>query len=238
MIDMKRLLLILLVTTGVLHGQSLQVASADTVVYGNAYNTYDMASHINITNTTNRSMDVLVKRLDVNYNGLTDSNAICWGVCFQPDVSVSPISISIGAGQTTDASAFIGHVYPDRDGIAISGDITYVFFDMNNPNDSVAFTVTYELQQTFSVPSERVEDVVKVFPNPAKNKLNVSYDLRGGDAHSFELISLVGKVVYHKELATVKGELNLDLSKLSRGIYFYVLRSDGEALITRKLVVE
>ena len=241
---MKKKLLLLLFVASVfnLNAQSLQIidGEADSLVVGNAYTTADVVSHINIENVGTNTIDVLVKRIDKNINSLTDSNAICWQICFQTNISVSPpgYAITLQPGQKTTEVDFVGHVYPDMDGTPMTGDITYVFFDMNNPSDSVAFTVTYEVTTTFDIPEISQKERLSVFPNPARDNLNLEYDLTGVEDASFELVNLVGNVVYQKNLPSEKGTLELDLSKLKRGVYFYVLRNSQESMISRKLVVQ
>lgn len=210
----------------------------DTIVYGNAHTGVDIVSHINIKNVGSKSMDVKVRRIDGNYNDLTDDNAICWDVCFQTSVSVSPVSITLAPGQETDYTNFSGHVYPDQDGVDRQGDITYVFFDVNNPSDSVAATVTYATTQTFEIREERAVESLEVFPNPAADKLEVSYEFNSSGTHTFELINLVGNKVYRKILSRNQGDFNLDVSKLPRGVYFYTMRNGNNTLVTRKLVLQ
>lgn len=241
---MKQRVLVLLLAIGVygLNGQSLQIVEkdTDTLAVGNAYTTADISSYINITNTSANPIDVLVKRIDKNWSNFLDSNAICWEICFETHVSVSPpiYALTINPGDTTGKNDFVGHVYPDKDGIPAIGDITYVFFDMNNPNDSAAHTVTYEVTATFDVPELNQRERLSVYPNPASERITLDYDLIGVSSASFELVNVVGNKVYQRKLPSQIGTVELNLSKLSRGVYFYVLRSGQESLVTKKLVVQ
>lgn len=236
---MARILLaFVFLTTTLMAQQSLQIIEMDTVVYGNAYSTTDIVAHINIKNVSSNNVDVKVRRIDRNYNDLTDDNAICWDVCFQTSISVSPTTITLAPGEETDHDNFSGHVYPDQDGVEHQGDITYVFYDVNNPTDSVATTVTYIATQTFDIKERKPVRQLEVFPNPASDHLEVNYDLNASGTNSFELINLVGNTVYRKELTSAKGQLSLDIAKLPRGVYFYVLRNEAKTLATRKLIIQ
>ncbi len=224
------------------NGQNLQIVEkgTDSVATGNAYTTNDVYSYINITNVGTNPMDVLVKRIDKNWSSFLDSNAICWVLCFGTDISVAPpaFALTINPGDTTTKNDFVGHVYPDMDGVPASGDITYVFFDMNNPNDSVAHTITYEVTTTFDVPEVTQRERLSVYPNPASENITLEYDLTDVSSARFELVNIVGNLVYQKDLPSQVGTVDLNISKLKRGVYFYVLRSGEEAVITRKLVVK
>lgn len=240
---MKKLLCILL-SLAATYGsaQSLQIVStlSDTLSEGNATTENDMESYIVVKNISSNPIDILVKRIDRNYNALTDSNAICWGICFAPDVSVAPSSFkqTLQPGEESGKYDFVGHVYPDMDGIAREGDITYVFFDINNPNDSAAHTVTYKTTQNFSVGESAGQNLVSVFPNPANDNVQVKYDLNRASKGSFELRNIVGSVVYQKNLKSSENSFSLNVSGLSPGVYFYVLKSSEKVLSTKKLVIK
>ena len=239
----KLMVFLSLVSSYLTSGQSLKMVDgkSDTIAYGNALTTSDIAAYAKITNIGTDTIQVLVKRIDKNYNRLTDSNAICWQVCFGADISVSPprYAITLDPGDTTDVvKGFNGHVYPNKDGVPMSGDITYVFFDLNNPSDSVTHTITYEVNTTFDVPELNQRERLAVYPNPARDNLTLEYDLTGLSSASFELVNVVGNVVYRRDLPAEVGNIDLNISKLNRGVYFYVLRNGGDSLITRKLVIQ
>ena len=238
----KVLVLLCLIMSFGIQAQSLEIVDkkTDTLAVGNAFTTSDISSYISITNTSSTAIDVLVKRIDQNWSSFLDSNAICWQICFNSDVSVSPptFALTVNPGDTVGKEGFVGHVYPDKDGMPHSGEITYVFFDMNNPSDSVAHTVRYEVTTTFDVPELMQRERLSVFPNPARDNITLEYDLTGLGSASFELVNVVGNVVYHRDLPSADGSINLNISKLNRGVYFYVLRSGSDSIITRKLVIQ
>lgn len=243
---LKLLSLFLFVGTYVM-AQSLTIERIDTTgdlqTQGYTYapdanKTKELIAYLDIKNNSNKTIDVLAKRIDKNYNGLTDSNAICWGgQCWSPDVSVSPFPTTLAAGQTSVPAEFSAHVYPDGDGKAWRGPITYVFYDMNNPSDSVAYTINYQVGTVLSL-RDQAFDEFAVYPNPASNILNVKYSGMRGEAASFELVSMVGTKVYSRQLTKSDDQLKLDVSKLSRGVYFYIIKSNGEVASSKKLVIK
>lgn len=232
-----KLLLVILSISAWASAQSLSIASVDSSkCTGNALTSHDLESHIIIHNNTTKSIDVKVKRIDKNYNALTDSNAICWVICFLPDVSQSPQSITLAGGANTSMTDFVGHVYPDRDDVSRSGAITYVFFNANDPNDSVAHTINYSVVGTIGLEEEILRNF-KVFPNPATNQLNIKFDGINNSESTFELSNMVGTRVYSKKLSNSSGNFSLDISRLPRGVYFYTLKSSGKVLTTKKLII-
>ncbi|AEV32894.1 T9SS type A sorting domain-containing protein [Owenweeksia hongkongensis] len=234
-----KLLSLLLCAGSMVMAQSLTIENVDSShTSGDAVTADDLTIDINIRNNSSQAIEVGCKRIDKNYNALTDSNAICWVVCYKASVSVSPGTITIGAGQATGGGdVFIGHVYPDQDGVNRSGPITYVWYDVDNPSDSVAFTANYEVTGGIGI-EEKSFDEFAVYPNPASGILNVKYTGMRGESASFELVSMVGTKVYSRELTEVDDQLKLDVSKLSRGVYFYIIKSNGEVTTSKKLVIK
>jgi len=232
--QMKKLIFFLsFIISGSLISQSLEITYADTVVEGHASLSSDVYGYIHVKNVGSTDQSYKVKRIDKNYNALTDSNAICWDVCYQTSVSVSPTAIPINVGDSY--TGFSGHVYPDMDGTPISGPITYVFFASEDPNDSVAFTVTYSLTPNFSVEEEKV-DVVSIYPNPASDWLTVKYSGNSMN-RSFSIKNIVGKAVYTRQLSNNYNEYRIDVSSFIPGVYFYELKEDGKAVETKKLII-
>lgn len=240
---MKKILLaILFGSAAFVHAQSLEIitSKSDTRAEGNAFTTQDIPSYAVVKNITNEPVDVLVKRIDKNYNALTDSNAICWGLCFQPDVSESPASFkrTLQPGEESAPGDFSGHVYPDLDGQPFVGDITYVFFVMQNRSDTVAHTITYEVSADFSV-NELADPIeLSVYPNPASSRITISYDLHGKQPATLELVNIVGKKVFATKLDNSVGKKELNVSSFAPGVYFYSVKNRGETILTRKLIIK
>ncbi len=214
--------------------QTLSIIEADSVVYGNASNSVDIFGYVTVKNVSNLDGNYLVKRIDANYNELTDSNAICWQTCFNPEVSVALFPLTIRAGQ--ENREFVGHVYPDGDGVPRSGAITYVFYKQFDETDSIAFTMQFEVTTNFSLDETKLPEVT-VFPNPASDRISVKLENINGEKTDFQLYNMVGGRIFTKTISSDE-HFDIDLKKLSRGIYFYTLRQGNKALITKKLVVQ
>ena len=236
---LKRKLITLLLAVALISpafGQSLIVEAYDSVVVGDATTANDIYGYSTVKNVSSDSVLVRFKRIDGNYNLLTDNNAICWGICFVESISVSPPSFSVWLqpGDTASAST---HVYPDQDGVARTGNITYVFFDSNDETDTVSYQVRYETRTDLSIASISIEPELSVYPNPATNYLEVKYTTPSSRKANFEIINLVGSKVYSKPLEATESTLSLNISNLNKGIYFCVLKVDNKMVTSKKLVV-
>jgi Secretion system C-terminal sorting domain len=87
--------------------------------------------------------------------------------------------------------------------------------------------------------SPSVEDLA-IFPNPAKNIVNVSFSSKNSGKASIEVMNLLGQKLMAEEIRSINPGSNLiqvDLSPLSRGIYLVRIGANGK-YFTRKLVVE
>lgn len=236
----KKITLIAVLCFGLLSSSfaqlSLTIIQQDTLVTGNAWVDNDLAAYAVVENVGALPVEVALRRIDENYTTLTDSNAICWGLCFTTNISQNPASFNrvIQPGGTDTA---IVHVYPDLDGYANSGAIQYVLFDYFNTTDSVAFTVNFEVTGILSEP-EFDKPELNVYPNPAEDFLRIQYQVASNSKASFELINLVGARVFQQNLDANANELEIDLSDLNGGVYFYTLKVDGEVNISKKLVIK
>jgi PKD repeat protein len=80
---------------------------------------------------------------------------------------------------------------------------------------------------------------LSIFPNPANELLNLSFDLAENKGLSFSISNVLGQTVYNSEkrmYAKGKNGLSLDLQQLENGFYLVSI-SDGKQQITKRFVV-
>jgi len=77
-----------------------------------------------------------------------------------------------------------------------------------------------------------------VFPNPAKNYIIVSYDLKESQGKSsIGISSMDGKPCYEQYINGIKNQTIISLSGFSEGVYCIQLKNNGEVIETVKFVV-
>jgi len=82
-----------------------------------------------------------------------------------------------------------------------------------------------------------IKDYIDVYPNPARNSLNLSFALTDDQNVSVELFDLTGKAVYSEDLGMVNNLIhNVNVANLPEGMYICVIRTARE-LMTRKIVI-
>ena len=195
-----------------------------------------IVAYVHIKNDAAEAKDVKVKKVIAAGDTLAGTvNTFCWGLCFPPTTYVSPFEQTLEPGATSDL--FYGDYNPHTV-IGISK-IMYVFFDINNVNDSVAVTVEYNASPA-SIGDELLS-LVKfsdAYPNPAINVVNVDYSIPGTVNHAEVVISnMLGSKVKAVELNDFSGKARIEVSELLNGIYFYSLIADDQLILTRKFVI-
>jgi hypothetical protein len=189
-----------------------------------------------VKNNASAALDVKVKKVINAGDTLSGTvNTFCWGLCFPPSTYTSPFAQTIQPGDTCD------QFYGDYNPMTIPGasKIMYVFFDINNTNDSVAVTVRYNASPAGI--HDGLLNLVKfsgAYPNPAINLVNVDYTIpETVTSASIVITNMLGLKVKEVKLGDRSGKARIAVSDLINGIYFYSLVADDQLLLTRKFVV-
>ncbi|PLX14553.1 MAG: hypothetical protein C0598_01020, partial [Marinilabiliales bacterium] len=87
---------------------------------------------------------------------------------------------------------------------------------------------------------ENFADNVVVYPNPAKNFLNINIQNSNYKTAELQLTNILGKIVYRKifTLNSDKHSENINLEEYSGGLYFFTLTSGGKILMTEKIIID
>ena len=99
------------------------------------------------------------------------------------------------------------------------------------------FCRSYSHEIYFCSP-EKQEKYFKLYPNPVKNGCTLSYFLDDCQTGSLQLFNILGSKIIDKKLTTDIFDLDLDLSFIPNGLYFYRIIVDGNIIITDKLIVD
>jgi hypothetical protein len=77
---------------------------------------------------------------------------------------------------------------------------------------------------------------MNLFPNPAQNYFNVSFDLPLSDDYQWALVDVLGRVLDNGIARENTEQMIVDTEKLSEGTYFFTIRND-HAYAQRKVVI-
>jgi hypothetical protein len=109
---------------------------------------------------------------------------------------------------------------------------------MNIPLDPVCFGYCVSCQ-TVDVSDVALEQGVSVFPNPAKDVLNVQIDLpEVASRLNIRMVNALGQVVLSRDLGTLQSDnIELDVRNLAAGTYMLQV-VDGQAQFTQSVVIK
>lgn len=114
--------------------------------------------------------------------------------------------------------------YWTKDGVVVSEDLSYTFI-VTGDCQMVAHLSFYEAV------NENGVSTLLLYPNPAKNKLN----LRGASMQTVRVYNATGQIVITKECNNNENE-ELDVSSLASGLYMVFVRAKDGMLIKKNFV--
>jgi hypothetical protein len=195
----------------------------------------ELISFFFVKNNSTNLIHVKVKKVELSLLHGTEVY-FCWGACYASFVFISPTPVDIAKG-VTDSSSFSGHYRPHVT-MGIST-IRYVFFDQDNPVDSVCVNVKYDAQPLgIENNLPKGTSIVNACPNPANNSASFEYRLSGVRSGSVIVRNVLGSVVKKVDLDNPEGKIALNTSDLDNGMYFYSLVENGISTSTKKLIVK
>ena len=242
---MKKIsLLILIITqTTFLSAQSLTVTGNSlanlnfATVLNGPLDSLDpcLPTHASLTikNISNKDHDVLCeKNVLVSTPGMEDH--FCWGGnCYGSSTIISTSTTNIPSGQSDDIAfdgvfdAFCGEGY---------GVVEYCFYPDGDQLDRTCFTITYNNDVALPIADlETTEKMSRFYPNPAKEF--VSFFHNSTLDSELVIIDILGNKVKHVVLNDEDNQ-KIDVSNLSKGIYFGNLITNKEVIAIQKLVLK
>ncbi|OQX76922.1 MAG: hypothetical protein B6D61_08025 [Bacteroidetes bacterium 4484_249] len=80
---------------------------------------------------------------------------------------------------------------------------------------------------------------LKVYPNPAENLLNISFNLEESQSFDIKLLSVTGKIVYSENTNAFSGNYvnTINLSGIAKGVYFLSMTNET-GTVNKKVVIK
>ena len=79
---------------------------------------------------------------------------------------------------------------------------------------------------------------VTAYPNPANNKVTISYRLTSTADVTVSLTDMLGQIVNEQRINSVSGgKVVINTAGLSQGVYFYTITANGQRNTGRVVVV-
>jgi len=233
--------LALIALMGYVSAQSLQFeldghvySEGETIECTNdEYGIGEYIQHMQIRNNTSEPMKILIeKEIIQDLEGVI--NSFCWGLCYGPDVFVSPTAGEVAPGNVnTDDLSF--HALYDE---AVFGDviIKYYAYEERNPDQRISIVVRF--RKSGVGVAENMVEFGHAYPNPASSMVYFDYAIPMGDKVSVSVFNLLGQEVMNQQLNSLQGSVAISVADLNEGIYFCNLVVNGQTLKTEKFVVK
>jgi hypothetical protein len=193
------------------------------------------ARHYTMTNTSSDSINVRVRKTNIQLNTPTAYSTFCTCTnCYGPSTIMS-VLFSLAPGGSCD---LVADYFPDSTGGI--GHLRLSILNQNNLADSA--TVDFIYNSTPAGINSNVFQKASVSnpaPNPTSSVFAINYKLGSTPVVGAKMViyNMLGDYVMDQVVREVEGTIRMDVSSLNQGIYFCSLESAGKTLVTRRLVV-
>lgn len=211
---------------------SLSLFDIGSVNYGTA--SANIESYASLVNNAPYQISVAVKRKIIQ-QVIGSESFFCWDVCYLAQVDSSLSQLTIGPNDTlyNFYGSYNGQGNP---GLCV---IEYCFFDIDFPSDSVCYRANYYGGVTGIETLETAKEGAVMYPNPSQGQATLTYKTQNAGNYSFVLVDVTGQIVRNQNLQTgFSGDLNIDLSELSNGLYTYQLWRNNTAVTSGKFALK
>ena len=119
-----------------------------------------------------------------------------------------------------------------------SDNIIVEYQDMNTGKSKASELIPFTWDATLSLANSQSKNELSVFPNPARENLNISFP-NYSDIRSFTIINNQGLTIMEQVVTNFSSSIiQVDVSQFSSGVYTVILNSNEEGKISRSFVVE
>ena len=234
---MRKIILFILVLGQI----SFAVAQSLTVTGGTSFTgdlVTQIANHLDIKNTSTNTITVQCQKTNLTLP-LGGESFYCFaGNCYSAS-STSPSSSAVLApGQqfsfaNSDADAHSG--YYNAYGASGVAEVQYCFYDVNDPLDQTCVIITYDCSGAMSINDfNELAKISEFYPNPANGLTHFTFN---GTKAQLEIIDILGNEIKVLQLED-PGVKKIDLTDMSKGIYFGTLVINNKVTTIKKLIVK
>ncbi|MCX7729299.1 MAG: T9SS type A sorting domain-containing protein [Bacteroidia bacterium] len=121
-------------------------------------------------------------------------------------------------------------------------EVYYKIFNINNPNDTLGFTMYYNPSLNSVKESQNVLENITIFPIPAKDNINIHAKFNSPLPISISIYNILGQKIIHQHYnySELYLKKNMDVSFLPSGIYFLKIDNliSGQNIFTKKIIIE
>lgn len=191
---------------------------------------------LHFRNNSNKPITLIIRKSGGQI-GTSQKNYFCRdGNCLEEGIEA--VSVTIGAGETLEnlQVALEAGLVP---GIS---SVHYLAYNKADPSQVLELDLNFVVEEKPArsmIYNSRSVTLQDVYPNPASDYAFVDYKVLGDETKAKIVIhSVLGNSMGEFELSVFENQAKIPTADLNAGIYFYTLYVDGEAVMTRKLIVK
>jgi hypothetical protein len=214
------------------------VALGDTVILSTVeWPQPELVFHAVVHNNSNDNVNVGVirKRIEIIENS---SDYFCWGACYPPFLDTAGTTILINAGMQSADEDFSAH-YEIHGTMGVST-VEYTFYNVATPEDQISVFVKYNtLPNDISETIFSNTEISDIYPNPALNFAEIKFDFpKEVKSAKLKFSNILGATIKEINIEERNGKLDIDVSDLNTGVYFYSLILNEKIFQTKKLIIK
>jgi hypothetical protein len=125
------------------------------------------------------------------------------------------------------------------DPITIPSGKLFMTFQSDGVFNFPGWTAEWEIGNTSVEDKVAGLDQLMVYPNPAENLLNISFNIEENQSLEVRLISAMGNVIYSENMKDFSGYYvnTIDISSFAKGVYFLSISND-KGTVNNKVVIK
>ena len=184
-----------------------------------------------VKNTGSAAKTLRMIRQQISVTASTE-NYFCWESCYSPGTDTSTGNLSLNPNAVFN-DMFLDYKPSGQLGETV---IRYIIQNVNDLNDTASILVRYNASPTSIKEITTAAKLTALYPNPANNNVTVNYAVNQAQA-TLEVKNLLGQVQRVTSIVAGSKSTNLSIADLPSGIYFVSLKSNGNIIDTKRLVV-
>ncbi len=161
------------------------------------------------------------------------------GVEYIDESSSAGEGLEIPAGETLmGEDGFVAVFNPNGiDGNELLTTVEYKFFNRTSGNDAIFLTLIYNPTGVGFAEMDTYQ-ISNAYPNPAIEQFAIDYELPAFKTAKLKLYHINGALLKEYPINTTQGNIQVPVSDLSSGTYFYSIVIDGKPIGVDKVVVQ
>lgn len=191
---------------------------------------------LNFRNNSNRAITLIIRKASSQI-GTSQKTYFCQdGICL--DQKVDDMIVRLEPGQTLNNL----HVALEAGLVPGVSSLKFIAYNRSNPGEALELDFNFSVEEKpekESIYSSRHISLKDVYPNPTVDYAYVEYSILQDQVKAKIILhNVLGNSVGEYELSLMESRAKISTADLNAGIYFYTLYLDGEAVMTRKLIVK